>query len=63
MNKELESFIKYYEAYPDQRFWQSLRNWSGQPYILVAKELDFNTMEFKGIEDTFYWNDKQKENK
>jgi hypothetical protein len=31
-----ESFIAYLEARPQERFWQALRNWSGQPYVMVV---------------------------
>jgi len=30
----LESFVRYCQEHPDQRFWQALRNWSGYPFIL-----------------------------
>ena len=31
--KLLESFTAYCKMYPDQRFWQALRNWSGYTFI------------------------------
>jgi len=34
---KLESFVKFCENHPNQRFWQALRNWSGHEYILVAE--------------------------
>jgi hypothetical protein len=48
MNKELNSFIAYCKAHPEQRFWQALRNWAGVAYIFAGKDTD-------NLEDTFYW--------
>lgn len=65
MNKDLlKDFVKYCEDNPEQRFWQALRNWSGQPFILTAQKIDhgdFGQDGFIGIEDTFYWENKNKE--
>lgn len=47
-NKELlESFAKYCAEHPEQRFWQSLRNWSGIKAIYAQN--------YAGLFDTFYW--------
>lgn len=46
--EELESFILYCKTYPDQRFWQALRNWSKYNFIFGKQSL-----EDEG-EDTFY---------
>jgi len=50
--KDLDSFVKYCEENPDQRFWQLLLNWSGFPYIAISplppKDID------KRLEDTYY---------
>jgi len=57
MNKNrkiLNSFIAYCNAYPDQRFWQALRNWSVFEFIYVAK---FSDGDFT---DTFYFEGKDK---
>ena len=51
--KVLNDFIKYCKANPELRFWQALRNWSGYPYIYVAKSPD-------DLTDTFYWEEKTK---
>ncbi len=51
---KLQSFIDYMNQYPDERFWQALRNWSGSSFILKADSLDLSTGEFKGVKDTFY---------
>lgn len=50
--EKLNSFIKYCEEHPEERFWQSLRNWSGFKFILEADQLEINTR------DTFYLEDK-----
>jgi hypothetical protein len=56
-NKEeldsLDSFVKYCKDYPDQRFFQALRNWiqlnvSGKWNWLMVYD-------GKNYEDTFYW--------
>jgi len=40
-------FIWYLITHRDERFWQALRNWSGEDKIIA---------EFTGKqEDTFYW--------
>lgn len=54
-NKEkLDSFTKYCERNPGQRFWQALKNWSEYNFILGANEMNANTNKFSKIEDTFY---------
>lgn len=67
MNKnqeELNSFVEYCTAHPEQRFWQALRNWSNKQYssdishILIATGFDVSQegdAGYAGIEDTFYW--------
>jgi hypothetical protein len=48
-NKEtLQNFIKFCKAFPEQRFWQALCNWSGAAFI-----------HFDG-DDTFYWEGKNR---
>ena len=49
----LDSFVKYCKANPDQRFWQALRNWSGNEFVLVRNgnfkgELTVDTFYFEG---------------
>jgi hypothetical protein len=57
--KQLESFIAYCKAYPDQRFWQALRNWSGYAMIYgsdmapTPKEKEASNFT-KQLTDTFY---------
>ena len=34
--KLLKSFTKYCEKNPDMRFWQALRNWSGEEFIYAV---------------------------
>jgi hypothetical protein len=48
----LEDFTAYCLEHPTERFWQALRNWSGQNYIMAAVAKDTRLME---AEDTFYW--------
>lgn len=52
--KLLEDFVRYCTAHPSERFWQALRNWSGENFILASsdKQNDFR--------DTFYWRGKTK---
>lgn len=52
----LASFVAYCEAHPEWRFWQALRNWSGQSFILVSEES--NHADNPDIRDTFYWEGK-----
>ena len=50
MNLILESFVRYCEQNPEQRFWQALRNWSGYNFVLVSDRKG------EDYRDTFYWN-------
>jgi hypothetical protein len=50
MSNELDSFITYCKANPEQRFWQALRNWAGVAYIFAGNDKD-------RLEDTFYYMD------
>ena len=56
-NKELlHSFVEYCIKHKQERFWQSLRNWSGANKILFEeynKHVD-DMLSF----DTFYWEEK-----
>lgn len=47
--KLLESFSAYCKKYPELRFWQAIRNWSGAKFIGVGHEED-------DYIDTFYSN-------
>lgn len=49
--KLLESFSAYCKMYPEQRFWQALRNWAGAKYIGIANDVDG-----ENYHDTFYSN-------
>ena len=42
----LNSFIQYCNDYPQQRFWQALRNWADAPFVCVSDS--------KHTIDTFY---------
>jgi len=48
----LAAFTNYCRQHPAERFWQALRNWSENQYIL-AKNVNADGVE--DIEDTFYW--------
>lgn len=61
-SKVLASFVAYCQQYPDQRFWQALRNWSDYNFVLVSNTLPPTTEDMRGcytkpyeIYDTFYW--------
>ena len=55
--KKAESFLKYIQEHPNERFWQALRNWSGYNYILGARELPERDRFNNYWEDTFYIED------
>lgn len=46
--KLLDSFTKYCQEHPHDRFWQALRNWSKYAFIYGKKDIDAS------LEDTFY---------
>lgn len=52
--KEIDSFVEYCLDHPEQRFWQALRNWSDNSYVLTASGYDFSRKTYTGIKDTFY---------
>lgn len=59
-NKEqLDSFTKYCELYPEQRFWQALRNWSGV-YAIYKSNSPYESLESLPenlqhiLKDTYY---------
>jgi hypothetical protein len=52
----LSSFVEYCETHPSERFWQAVRNWSEQNYILAVHNKDYPT----DYEDTFYWEGRNK---
>ena len=59
--KMLKDFTEYCNKHPEERFWQALRNFSGEAFIFVSKEgkpLGGSTrrdMEFiENLKDTFY---------
>ena len=61
--KILDSFVKYCNTHPNERFWQALRDWSGFKFIYVSdkststdeKDIDI----VNSLYDTFYftWDD------
>lgn len=54
--KLLESFTAHCKSYPEERFWQALRNWSGHNFILASESPAKHARE----QDTFYWEGKTK---
>ena len=56
--KLLESFTAYCKQYPELRFWQALRVWSEQAFILVASSPDLENGGFRDTKDTYYWEGK-----
>jgi hypothetical protein len=50
--KQLAGLIDYILKHPEERFFQALRNWSKEPFILTAKK--FKNGEYLNIKDTFY---------
>lgn len=52
---QLQDFMKYCANHPDERFWQALRNWSEFGYILAS-----HTNPDEDLQDTFYWEEKNK---
>jgi hypothetical protein len=51
-NDLIDDFAAYCKAHPELRFWQALRNWSGQNFILASRLNDSDG------QDTFYWTEK-----
>jgi hypothetical protein len=55
--KVLDSFVKYCNKHPEQRFWQALRNWVGVNFIFVSQvRLPYDNQ----LQDTFYFARKDK---
>lgn len=57
--KQLESFAEYCISHPNERFYQALRNWSGEEAIYFAKHTlsvlpNENTYQITDLRDTFY---------
>ena len=50
--KILDSFVAFCKQYPEQRFWQALRNWSKYDFIYGAKYSE--EVDDVVLEDTFY---------
>ena len=51
--KVLNDFSAYCANHPDERFWQALRNWVGEPFVMVGTPGGT-------LEDTFYREGKDK---
>lgn len=54
-NKEtLDSFVEYCHSNPELRFWQALRNWSGNMCVLVSDHYKAEIFTYDQGVDTFY---------
>jgi len=51
----LASFVAYCRAYPELRFWQALRNWSGYNFVLVSNRHPNDTDGPARILDSFHF--------
>lgn len=49
-------FLEYCHEHPEQRFWQAMRNFTGNNFIFVSE----NRVEAEGLHDTFYMREKKK---
>lgn len=52
-----KAFTKYMDEHPDERFWQCVRNFSGQPFVMIGDiKMDErgNILWPDGLDDTFY---------
>lgn len=54
-DKLLADFADFCRCHPNQRFWQALRNWSGQNFILAATHHDHHDHHHDTCRDTFHW--------
>lgn len=53
--KTKKLFIKYMQQHPEERFWQSVRNFSGYPFIIGSnRSPDDLDIDSKDQQDTFY---------
>lgn len=48
------AFIQYMTEHPDERLFQSIRNFTHQGFIYASDEL----ISHEGLRDTFYWEGK-----
>lgn len=48
--KTKAKFIKYMQKHPDERFWQSIRNFTLYSFVYVSARL----IDEVGLKDTFY---------
>lgn len=46
------ALLDYFDKHPQERLWQSIRNFSGRSFIVA---MDKVPQYDKGEEDTFYW--------
>jgi hypothetical protein len=59
-NKKLANdFYDFCMNNPELRFWQALRAWSGQNFVLVSNTNNWETIP-DDIKNTFYWEGKDK---
>ena len=64
MNKnkdDLDSFVHYCNRHPEQRFFQCLRNWSDNKFMLVTDSSISAMISMDvGCKDTFYFEGRNK---
>jgi hypothetical protein len=58
----LSKFTAYCVTHPEQRFWQALCNFAHTQnedvtHVLIATGVNAETLDYVGVEDTFYWKD------
>lgn len=53
--KTKEDFVKYLEDHPQERFWQSIRNFAKVPFVIISDDIDLDFMT-----DTFYYEELDK---
>lgn len=52
--KTKKLFVKYMQEHPEERFWQSIRNFSGYPFIVGSNVAPDDDIKLGDQEDTFY---------
>lgn len=48
--KTKKKFIEYLDTHKEERFWQSVRNFWGVPYVLICNDLDSDAIDTFHIE-------------
>ncbi len=58
----LKDFTRYIHDHPKERFWQALRNWSGESFIYASNtsEIELPPEINMYCKDTFFFEEKNK---